>query len=85
MIAAFIVKRAWWIAAAIALCAAAYIAYDRTIDRAEKRGATEQRDADATVTFDRVGRANEAEEQFKRNPDVRRTGCLRHSRTPENC
>lgn len=43
-----------------------------------------QQAEDMAETIDRVERANDAEEKLG-DPDARRDGCLRHSRTPSNC
>ena len=48
-------------------------------------GAKVQREGDLRKTIERAETANEAAENIKRDPDARRDGCLRHSRTPENC
>lgn len=47
-------------------------------------GGAVQREADRTETIKRIERANDAEDKLS-NPDARRDGCLRHSRTPANC
>jgi hypothetical protein len=36
-------------------------------------------------TLDRIERADDAETKLDTDPDARRDGCLRHSRTPANC
>jgi len=48
-------------------------------------GATGQREGDLRATIERTEKANEAAAKVLRDPVARRDGCLRHSRTPENC
>lgn len=55
-------------------------------DKANQQiGAAIQREGDLTETIKQVEKANEAEARIERDPDARHAGCLRHSRTPENC
>jgi membrane protein implicated in regulation of membrane protease activity len=53
--------------------------------RNQEIGATVQREGALTKTVERVEKANEAAAKVERDPVARRDGCLRHSRTPENC
>lgn len=82
-------RNGWWLLIAVLGGIALYFATTGLLDRlessAETRGAIVQREADLTETIDRVERANEAEVRIEGDPAARRAGCLRHSRTPENC
>ena len=82
-------RKGWWLLIAALGCIALYLAITGLLDRlessAETRGATVQRESNLAETIDRVERANEAEVRIERDADARRAGCLRHSRTPENC
>src|SRR5690606_18978573 len=53
--------------------------------RNQEIGATVQREGDLRETITRTEQANEAAAKVERDPVARRDGCLRHSRTPENC
>lgn len=53
--------------------------------RNQEIGATVQREGDLRETITRTEKANEAAAKVERDPVARRDGCLRHSRTPENC
>ena len=48
-------------------------------------GAAKTTNDNLTTTIERTEKANEAAETIERDPDARRAGCLRHSRTPQNC
>jgi len=79
---------AWIGIAALLLAAGVYWlqAREEADDRANQEiGAKVQREGDLRKTIERAETANEAAENIKRDPDARRDGCLRHSRTPENC
>lgn len=54
-------------------------------ERNQEVGASSQRESDLRETINRTERANEAAAKIERDPVARRDGCLRHSRTPENC
>ena len=72
--------------AAIALGILWLQAREEADDKANQEiGAKVQREGDLRKTIERAETANEAAENIKRDPDARRDGCLRHSRTPENC
>ena len=59
---------------------------ERADDAANQEiGATVQREGDLRETITRTEKANEAAAKVERDPVARRDGCLRHSRTPENC
>ena len=73
----------WIIAAVLALIIDGWM--DRTIQTAVEAGAAEQREKTATTTIERIQEAKDAQTKLDTDPDARRAGCLRHSRTPENC
>jgi membrane protein implicated in regulation of membrane protease activity len=76
------------IAAGLALLLLAYCAHraEKADDqRNQEIGATVQREGDLRETITRTEKANEAAAKVERDPVARRDGCLRHSRTPENC
>lgn len=58
---------------------------DVAVDAAEKNGAASAAATAATKGMSNVEQANKAAAKVDRDPAVRRAGCLRHSRTPENC
>lgn len=55
------------------------------LDRVEEKGAATAAAKAATEGMKNVQTGNEAAEAVRRDDNVRRAGCLRHSRTPENC
>jgi hypothetical protein len=55
------------------------------LDRVEEKGAATAAAKAATEGLKNVQTGNEAAEAVRRDDSVRRAGCLRHSRTPENC
>lgn len=58
---------------------------DAAIGAAEEKGAATAAAAAATKGLENVEKGNAAAATVGRDDDVRRAGCLRHSRTPENC
>lgn len=58
---------------------------DAAIEAAEGKGAAKSAAAAATKGMERVAEGNKAAATVDRDDDARRAGCLRHSRTPENC
>lgn len=78
-----------WLLALLAAIAGGVLwlqAREEADDKANQEiGAKVQREGDLRKTIERAETANEAAENIKRDPDARRDGCLRHSRTPENC
>lgn len=58
---------------------------DAAIGAAEEKGAATAAAAAATKGLENVEKGNAAAAAVDRDPAVRRAGCLRHSRTPENC
>lgn len=60
-------------------------AQDNAVEQARDAGASQVREEAASETLNRTMEAINAEEAIRRDPDARRAGCLRHSRTPENC
>ncbi|MAG24973.1 hypothetical protein CMI47_05275 [Candidatus Pacearchaeota archaeon] len=78
-----------WLLALLAAIAGGILwlqAREEADDKANQEiGAKVQREGDLRKTIERAETANEAAENIKRDPDARRDGCLRHSRTPENC
>ena len=87
-----LLRRFWPALAAVAVVAAILLlvrcsdrAQDNAVTQATKAGAAQERADTATTTLNRTLDAINAEEAVRRDPDVRRAGCLRHSRTPENC
>ena len=58
---------------------------DDTVEVSKEAGASGQREADLSETLNRTEKANEAAAEVERDDNARRAGCLRHSRTPENC
>ncbi len=81
--------RGWWLLGLVIALAVAVIwlraAEDADDRRNQEIGAAAQRESDLRETLDRVKEANDAERKITADPDARRAGCLRHSRTPENC
>jgi Tfp pilus assembly major pilin PilA len=55
------------------------------MDRVEEKGAATAAAQAATKGLNNVETGNRAAEKVRTNDDARRAGCLRHSRTPENC
>lgn len=53
--------------------------------RNQEIGATVERERSLAEAIERTEKANEAAAKVERDPVARRDGCLRHSRTPENC
>jgi type IV secretory pathway TrbL component len=58
---------------------------DVAIGAAEEKGAATAAAAAATKGLVNVEKGNAAAAAVDRDDDARRAGCLRHSRTPENC
>jgi len=58
---------------------------DRAFDRAERKGAAASAADAATKGLEHVEQANEAAHKVTLDAAARRAGCLRHSRTPQNC
>lgn len=58
---------------------------DVAIGAAEGKGAATAAAAAATKGLENVEKGNAAAAAVDRDDDARRAGCLRHSRTPENC
>ena len=91
-VAIALLRRFWPALAAAALLTAILLlvrcadrAQDNAVGQAREVGASEVREQAATETLNRTLEANNAAEAVRRDPVVRRAGCLRHSRTPENC
>lgn len=55
------------------------------VDAAEQKGAASAAAAAATKGLEYVAKGNAAAAAVDRDPVVRRAGCLRHSRTKQNC
>lgn len=87
--ALFGLSRGIWLVAVIGALIALWLAtvvLENADDNAnQKIGQTIEREKNLTETLNRVEKANEAEATIDHDPDARRDGCLRHSRTPENC
>lgn len=60
-------------------------AQDRAVTQARDAGSATQRAEQIEQSIHTIGRAKNAVEEIKRSPDAARAGCLRYSRTPENC
>jgi len=60
-------------------------AQDSAVTQAHDAGAAQERADTATTTLNRTLEAINAAEAVRRDPAVRNAGCVRHSRTPENC
>jgi len=60
-------------------------AQDNAVEQARDAGASQVREDAAIETLNRTMEAKNAEEAVRTDPAARRAGCLRHSRTPENC
>lgn len=58
---------------------------DAAIGAAEEKGAATAAAAAATKGLVNVEKGNAAAAAVDRDDDARRAGCLRHSRTPQNC
>lgn len=58
---------------------------DAAIGAAEEKGAATAAAAAATKGLENVEKGNAAATAVDRDPAVRRAGCLRHSRTKQNC
>lgn len=86
-----------WKAAGLALIAIAIVAgfrsctavtnhsTDAAVAAGEQKGAATAAAAAATKGLSNVEEGNKAAAAVARDADARRAGCLRHSRTPENC
>lgn len=60
--------------------------FDKTLDRAEEKGAGAAIQAGQDLTLENVGKANEATDKIERDVDsARYLECLRGTRTPRNC
>ena len=85
----FGLAKGWWLliaVAALGLIIWRINAAEKADDRANQEiGAAVQREGDLRETVTRVETPNEAAANVERDPVARRDGCLRHSRTPENC
>ncbi|HEX7820417.1 MAG TPA: hypothetical protein VF503_24345 [Sphingobium sp.] len=60
-------------------------AQDNAVTQARDAGASQVRERAASETLSRTLEANNAAEAVRRDPVARRDGCVRHSRTPQNC
>jgi uncharacterized lipoprotein NlpE involved in copper resistance len=60
-------------------------AREDAVTQAHDAGAAQERASTATTTLNRTLEAINAAEAVRRDPAVRNAGCVRHSRTPENC
>lgn len=58
---------------------------DTAFDRAEEKGASDVRAQSAEEGLKHVEDANKAAADVAADPVKRNAGCVRHSRTPENC
>jgi len=58
---------------------------DAAVAAGEQKGAASAAAAAATKGLSNVEEGNKAAAAVARDSDARRAGCLRHSRTPENC
>lgn len=58
---------------------------DVAVDAAEQKGAATAAAAAATKGLENVEKGNAAAAAVDRDADARRAGCLRHSRTKQNC
>lgn len=85
----FGLKKGFWLLGILVLLAVLWLvlgAVENADDNAnQKIGQTIEREKNLTETIKSVEKANEAEAKISSSPDARRDGCLRHSRTPENC
>lgn len=82
--------RGWWILiAAIAITVAVAVinhAFDKVIENAEEKGASEQREGDLRETIKHVEEGNEARNAISDPGSIAAYNqCLRTARTPENC
>lgn len=60
--------------------------FDKVIDNAEEKGATDQREGDLQETLKRTEEGNDAREKIRNNVGTARYDqCLRTAREPENC
>lgn len=57
----------------------------RAVEEGFQAGQQQERAEAQSETLNSVRKANDAAEAVRNDPVVRRDGCLRHSRTPENC
>jgi len=73
------------ILAVIACVAIANRAIDGAFIKAEEKGAATVRAQSAEKGLVHVEVANKAAENVARDDSKRKSGCVRHSRTPENC
>ncbi len=80
------IPRGWQIVFAVSLLVLAIMQLQRcAVKEAREEGASAQREANLTETVTRIQEAKNAEAKLDTDPDARRAGCMRHSRTPENC
>lgn len=73
------------VAAILALYVWAMSQHNEAIEDAAQQGREDQQREDVLETLNRTMEANNAAEAVRTDPAARRDGCLRHSRTPENC
>jgi len=60
-------------------------AQDMAVAQAEKTGAATQQATDQAAVINQVEKAKDAQEAIRVDTAAARAGCLRYSRTPENC
>jgi hypothetical protein len=58
---------------------------DSAFNKAEEKGASDARADSAEEGLKHVEEGNKAAEGVARDAGLRKSGCVRHSRTPENC
>jgi len=85
-------SRYWPAIAAVSIIALVFLlvrcsdrAQDSAVAQAREAGAAQIREEAAGETLNRTMEAHNAAEVVRTDPVARRDGCLRHSRTPENC
>lgn len=59
--------------------------HNDTVKRAAESGRAEQQRDNLEATVNQTEKANAAAVEVRTDPVARRDGCVRHSRTPENC
>jgi hypothetical protein len=75
---------------AFAIAAAAILTmvlglFDASLDEARSTGTMQERAATSSETQKRTEKANEAVNDLRTHPDMRREQCLRYSDAPQNC
>jgi len=60
-------------------------AQDHAVTQAVQAGRSEQLADDQVEVLNKVEKAKDAQEAIRRDDSAARAGCMRYSRTPENC